>query len=179
MASGFFLSFLPTLLFSRKKMPKIQEFFDGIAETDPFTRTRGGCLYFAYVFWKWLRLNNMPTESFQIIQYDNDNGDTINHNLKWIDGETDHPESSHHYTWMYEGVEYDGNGPYDVELHGISFHERITLDGLNTPFVNLVDQFCIEGLNKAGWNFMFSRMAATEIIERNLGITMEEIEHTH
>lgn len=150
----------------------LKPFFKGIKEIP--CKNNGGCLLFAYTFWKYLKKNNLPTESFDIVQYASSYENAIEHNIKWInkDNDIEHPMSSFHFTWLYEGIEYDGEGKVGDEYKSM---KRKILHGLN-GMTNLVDEFCVQALNKSSWNSMFDRPSAIKIIEEKLGIDLDEID---
>lgn len=154
-------------------MVKLDPFFDAI---EPIRyKNNGGCLFFAYCFWKWLKENGHPTESFEIVQYDWSDKLAIKRNLRFIEGSENVPSSSYHFTWLYtidgEELEYDAEGVYYPGLNA-----REVLTGLNTKFVSLVDEFCIKALNESDWNSRFNREEAIEIVESSLLIDLSEIE---
>ena len=153
--------------------PTTCDFFAGI-EYIP-DKNNGGCPFFCYVFWKWLKKHGLPTESFDIAQYDAywDSGNA-EHNLEWIEGKIDDdPRSSCHFTWLYGGIEYDGEGIVNHSM--VNGNKRVVLSGLNTVVAPMVDKFCIEALNKAGWNNWFNRNDAIDTIANTLEIDMNEV----
>lgn len=150
----------------------LKGFFEGIKDIED--KNAGGCLFFAHVFWRYLKKNNLPTNSFEIVQYSPSYKDAIEHNIKWINKDNDvkHPISSFHFTWLYEYTEYDGEG----EVGDRFFHlKRKVLYGLN-GMSNLVEEFCVQALNKSSWNSMFERNDAIEIIKYNLDIDMSDVQ---
>ena len=142
-------------------MSNLSPFFEAIADIPE--KNRGGCLYFCWVFWLWLKEQGMSTETFQIKQTSGPWGgqEPITHNLKWIDTQGNAnfpPRSSYHFTWLYEGKEYDAEGPH-CEPNGV------ILSGLNSPVSEpMVDKFCIEALNKGSWNSYFDRDHAIDMV---------------
>ena len=126
-------------------------------------KNAGGCLFFAYVFWLWLKRNDLPTESFEIVQYDY-NGDCSRHNLRWIAGQKKHAISSAHFTWMYEGIEWDAAGEFNNRR---SDCVRRVLEGLNTRYASLVERFCKVALrDRDQWNVSFDRDSAVRKLRR-------------
>jgi hypothetical protein len=148
-------------------MNKLQAFFDGIENIG--WKNHGGCLFFCYTFWLWLKKNNMSTESFEIVQYDAayEKGANIAINQVWIDEQSGNAASAAHFTWMYEGEEYDAEGPFST-LRPDDI--KAILKGLNTPNAELVEEFCKNALTKATWNYMFNRVGAIPVVEQAFGI---------
>lgn len=162
----------------------LADFFKGVQSIE--NKNRGGCLFFCYAFYKWLKQNNMPTDSFQIIQYDEENSCRITNNILWVSSKINNlpnhyssPQSSSHFTWLYNGIEYDGYG----EVRETSRHrrwERVdneVLYGLNNSGlkINLVEEFCTKALNYSSWNDWFERNEAIEIISETLGIDLYDV----
>lgn len=145
-------------------------FFNPISHIE--NKNHGGCLLFCYVFWKWLKKNGYETSSFRIKQYCYD-GVYIEHNLDWLEGDIDGAQSSSHFTFLYDGFEYDGDG--EACLDPFSGYKKIVLDGLNTNVCCLIDKFCVSALNEANWNDFFDREYAIGEIEKALGIDLSEI----
>ena len=153
-----------------KLKDKIQrEFIDKLAPIG--NKNNGGCLFMCLLFYRWLKKEGLPTESFIIKQYDYDDMEKINHNISWIEGNTDYPSASYHFTWIYEGEEMDsvmfgGSGKTST---------GVELDGLNNIFADVVEDFCIEALNNASWNEKFCRGDAINFIEEEFGIYMGDV----
>lgn len=121
-------------------------------------------------FWRWLVANDMPTESFEIVQYDScSDCMRIEKNINWINEGNGTPDSSDHFTWLYDGVEYDGEGHVDHE--GWDDCTRKILVGLNGS-VQLIEKFCSVALARDMWNDCFDRFQAAEILENGLSIDM-------
>lgn len=145
----------------------LDKFFDELVDIPD--KNYGGCLFFCYVFWLWLLENNLPTESFQILQHDYSERSAL-HNLEWINGNRSiNAGSSSHFTWMYEGVEYDAEGEY---TRNDDYDEIVELAGLNTAHCNLVGEFCINALTYGEWNCDFDRRGAISIVEDRLGVVI-------
>jgi hypothetical protein len=140
---------------------QLQVFFDAVKEI-PY-KNWGGCLFFCYVFFLWLKKNNYSTSSFAIIQYDCYDGDYIRHNEDFIKGETDFARSSAHFTWKYDGGEYDACGTPTYKTK-----EFAELKGLQTRYGSLVACFCENALINGSWNPDFNRNAAIDIVKKNL-----------
>lgn len=155
--------------------PKLVPFFSGIKSIQ--YKNNGGCLFFCYVFWLWLKQNNMPVETFQIVQYASPREDNeAEHNQAWIEnqGEYDNPKSSYHFTWYYDGTEYDSNGL--VNRANINNNAtRIVLDGLNTEYLELVEKFCVSALLHGSWNMMFDRAMAVSMIQEEFDLELEHV----
>lgn len=134
-------------------------FFDLIEDIP--SKNAGGCLFFVYVFWLWLKHNDLPTESFAINQYDWHSGVCAAKNMEWIatKGSKAIAASSKHFTWTYEGEEYDADGEYEDPA------PKTELAGLNTPHCNLVDRFCQSALGNGEWNTWFDRDGARKILK--------------
>jgi hypothetical protein len=140
----------------------LDHFFRGVEDIP--SKNSGGCLFFCYVFWLWLKDNDMPTESFAINQYDTQRMDALQHNLAWIESQNGKPTAAYHFTWNYEGGEYDADGEFDID----SMFDDVTpteLSGLVGPWGNLVDEFCMNALKFSGWNYMFNFEEATADLE--------------
>lgn len=155
------------------KLDGFYEHIEGISSPNA-----GGCLFMCYFFWKWLQKNNLPTESFEIVQYEGWGDDnSIEHNIQWIDecdindGADHHPISSHHFTWMYEGVEYDACGVVTREYTDT----KEILSGLNGVYSNLIEIFCVEALTKAIWNDWFDRIGTIEYIKKMYDIDLANV----
>jgi hypothetical protein len=160
----------------------VKPFFDAIHDIED--KNRGGCLFFCYAFWKWLKKNGYPTDSFQIVQYDNDN-ERIMQNIKWIENNrgisqdfenSGNPLSSSHFSWLYQDVEYDGNG-HISKTRWVGYAKK-TLFGLNTPNLNvdLVEQFCVGALTKSFWNDDFDRKGAIDDLVYSLGVNLYDVD---
>lgn len=144
-------------------------FFEGV-EDIPF-KNDGGCLFFTYSFWLWVKENNYPTESFQIVQYDHEDKRKIKHNLQFINGDRGNPVASYHFSWIYDEEEYDADGRHV----GSDYLSREILKGLNERYSPVVDEFCLKALNRGGWNSTFKRKSAIEIVESNLLIDLSGV----
>lgn len=148
----------------------LDDFFNPIRHIE--YKNHGGCLFFCYVFWKWLERNGYDTSSFKIKQYCYD-GINIEHNLDWLEGDIDGAQSSSHFTFIYEGIEYDGNGEADTEPY--ESYQKTVLDGLNTNVCCLVEEFCLSALNDAPWNDTFDREYAIKEVEGIFDIDLSEV----
>lgn len=139
-------------------------------------KNRGGCLFFALLFWKWLKQQGHDTSSFEIVQYNYDKQE-IEHNLKWIESLTGNACSSNHFTWLYDGVEYDAESPRGY-IRGAFLSERGVLHGLNMPgHTPLVDAFCEDALMNSEWNDEFDRSSAIRRIENLFDIDMTHVDN--
>lgn len=158
-----------------KPTETISDFFDKILDIKD--KNRGGCLFFCYLFWLWLKQQGLPTESFTIVQHNWGKG-CIEHNIQWINNllngnkNTESPVSSWHFTWIYDGVKYDSDGEYDDKDSTLVSKELV---GLNTNMCQLVEVFCEHALNKGSWNPSFDRNEAIEIIYERFGIDMWKV----
>lgn len=152
---------------------KLKPFFDAISDI-PF-KNCGGCLFFCYVFWLWLKKNEIDTKSFEIIQYDCDSREAIQQNEAWISGAEKNASSSWHFTWLYNKKEYDAENPVGKRYSPRQHETSVVLDGLNTKYLSLVEQFCLSALNESAWNTWFDREKAIEIIEERLGLDLSKV----
>ena len=162
-------------MLSTESRVDISPFFDAIIDIPD--KNRGGCLFFCYAFWKWLKQNGYSTETFQIEQYDDDYSTTnIENNLEWIEnnGANNNPISSHHFSWWYEGEQYDAEGAVDNTIYG-HFDSEV-LYGLNTSRCCLVEEFCQKALIYSGWNCTFDRSDAIETLKEVLDIDLSDVE---
>lgn len=148
----------------------LDNFFNPISSIE--YKNRGGCLFFCYCFWLWLKKNGYDTSSFQIKQYCYD-GANIEHNLDWLEGDIDGAQSSSHFTFIYKGIEYDGDGEACIEPY--SDYPQKILDGLNANVCCLVEDFCVSALNDAPWNDTFDRESAIERVESVLDIDLSNV----
>ncbi len=135
-------------------------------------KNNGGCLFFCYVFWKYLKKHNLPYNTYQIVQYELGDSNT-KRNIQFINGEVDTADSSRHFTWLYEGKEYDGNGETKAgnSAYGTDGN-RTVLNGLQNDYENLVDKFCVNALTHGDWNSMFNRKQAIKRIEKTLELEL-------
>ena len=154
-------------------MSKLDPFFDAVAEIP--NKNYGGCLVFCFLFYLWLKKNGMDTDSFEIKQYEAgyEYGHILN-NMEWINGVEGDVLSSYHFTWFYEGVEYDAEGRIEDSECCVDDMYGEVLYGLTTRHVDLVKDFCLDALNAPQWNFVFDREAAHAVIMENLGIDLAE-----
>ena len=147
---------------------ELSEFFDSVADIP--NKNRGGCLFFCYVFWLWLIDNDMPLDSFDIIQYDYTHRPKLGQNMEWLCNGNLSPTSSYHFTWIYNGIEYDADG----EL--CCFDD----DGLECEALCIendqIKDFCQHAINFAPWNDEFDREEAIYIIKDRLGLSLDDIE---
>jgi len=145
---------------------QLQVFFDLIKDID--YKNHGGCLFFCYVFFLWLKKNNYSTTSFSIIQYQMW-GSYIEQNEAFIRGENSAATSSSHFTWKYNGIEYDADGfPKPMMTQGQSSE----LKGLQTRYGSLVKCFCESALINGDWNTMFNRNRAIEKINKTMKLRL-------
>lgn len=143
---------------------QIDSFFEGIKEIP--CKNWGGCLVFCYVFYLWLLKHGYNTSSFQIVQYDSWSNN-IPKNQAFIRGETNEAVSSSHFSWIYNGVEYDSDG-----ICTWNRGAKAILNGLNTKYGDLVDSFCVTALTQGDWNTDFDRKDAAKVVKENLGIDL-------
>lgn len=143
---------------------------------DEFTETvrhipakaAGGCLVIAYSFWLWIqdRASDEQIQSFDIVQYKGFSSENVDNNLAWINGDREFADSGSHFTWMFEGQEYDGNGPYGRS-------DRVVLSALSE--LDMIDDFCISALNHGDWNPSFERETGIPELEYCLDICLGDI----
>lgn len=146
----------------------LSDFFSAVEDIK--FKNCGGCLYFCYVFYKWLKQNDMDTSDFQIIQYSK-YSDEVEANLEWINYE-EGASSAYHFTWVYDGIEMDAEGELSYEP---DVEHRVELGGLNTPYCDVVEAFCEDALINGSWNFMFDRNEAIKIVKKTLGINTKTV----
>lgn len=158
-------------MLSTESKVDISPFFDAI--TDIPDKNRGGCLFFCYAFWKWLKKHGHETETFQISQYDENQRADIDSNLEWINGNADNPTSSYHFSWWYQDNHYDAEGAVDDSIY--SDLDSEVLYGLNTSRCCLVEEFCREALLYSGWNDRFCRKLAIHTIKETLDIDLGDV----
>jgi hypothetical protein len=147
---------------------QLKVFFDAVEEIQ--CKNLGGCLFFCYVFFLWLKKNNYNTDSFGIIQYDSWGNQYLRHNEAYIRGERSYARSSAHFTWLYEGTEYDSEGIYK----GYRPKDFAELNGLQTKYGSLVVSFCESALINGNWNPDFQRNEAIDIIIEKFEIVIPD-----
>jgi hypothetical protein len=146
---------------------KVSEFLDAVETIE--AKNCGGCLFFCYVFYLWLKKNNLPTETFFIRQYaDALNNDRLYKNMEYK-APGSHAYASNHFTWFYNGIEYDAEGKIH-RLDEIKGRKYTYVDLKQICEYNLVESFCKDALIKGSWNPRFNRRKAFQIVEENLGI---------
>lgn len=148
---------------------ELKVFFDGVRPIE--CKNQGGCLFFCYTFYLWLEKNGYDDSSYSIIQYCADWEDTIPQNEAFVKGAKKEAASANHFTWMYDGKEYDANGllaksndplPCDWKHH--KFDELMKK--------HFVEKFCINALHNGTWNEMFNRNSAMKTIKDTFGIVI-------
>jgi hypothetical protein len=157
------------------KTQVVDAFFAGISPL--YYKNNGGCLFFTYAFWLWIKKNALSTKSFQIVQYDYYYKYDLTKNLNWIDDSVknncpltkEHPSSANHFAWEFQRKEYDSEGPRCKDSS-----TRTVLKGLNGHMC-LVDAFCIGSLAHSSWNRRFRREDAISHCEVSLGLDFEEL----
>ncbi len=152
---------------------QIAEFHQSI-EDIPF-KNMGGCLFFCYLFYKWLIKNNFDLRSFDIVQYSYGTYEIVT-NQEFIKGNHDVTASSYHFTWMYNGFEYDSCG--ELNKGTVEGKKRVVLEGLQTRYGSLVIEFCETALSQSSWNVRFNRYNAVKHV-RKLGYRIpRKLEHS-
>jgi len=137
---------------------ELKTFFDAVADI-PYPNS-GGCLFFCYVFWLWLKKKGYDRSSFTINQYDY-NETVIKRNIAFIEKKQKNAGSSNHFTWSYNGQEYDAEGiPSYTPGHRHVFKLRC------------VKRFCENALINGSWNHMFDRNAAIKEVGTKLRISL-------
>lgn len=132
-------------------------------------KNNGGCLFFCYVFWLWINKFNHPKDDFKIIQYDY-SAKKIEYNVKWLKGESDsHPLASYHFTWIFQGVEYDAEGFVKQSSYESKHREILDID------FNLIEKFFVDALNNNDWNDSFDRVQAISYIKHLYDIDLDHI----
>lgn len=127
----------------------------------------GGCLIFCYAFFLFLHRNKLSTKSFKIIQYDYNGRAWTRSNLRFIYGGRNRPQSSYHFTFVYDGVEYDCEGRFDKNR--VSSLERTILP---FPDRKALVRFCVNSIKYSNWNWTFRREKWMPIVNKYLGISM-------
>ena len=134
-------------------------------------------MFFCYVFWKWLQHHKLDTSSFQIVQYDIAPTHNTTINLEFIKSlgkDKQRVAASAHFTWMYEGKEYDAEGIANNWVN--RGYKRTVLAGLNTETgTPLVARFCINALLNGHWNSCFNRKAAIHDVQDALRMKLPTI----
>lgn len=148
-------------------MPPIVETYFKKIEDIP-NRGLGGCLLFCYTFILFLRKKRMAIKSFQIIQYDYSDGECTDHNIGFLNGEKETADSSYHFTFMYDGNEYDCMGLVTPERRTGWWATKRTI--LPTKSYAHIVLFCQTALKYGSWNSMFDSKQWTPIIEERFGI---------
>lgn len=151
-------------------MVDVKEFFNKICDIDD--KNAGGCLFFCYLFFCWLRKNNYPTDSFEIIQMSSMfEEDRIQENIEFINKQRESAVSSAHFAWRYNGEEYDSEGV----LNHIRW-ERYTKATL--PLfgdANAIVALCENALTNGRWNSCFDRNATIPIVTERFGIDLSHL----
>lgn len=148
----------------------VQEFFDAIYPIKD--KNSGGCLFFCYAFFLWLKKNKLPLNDFQIKQYSREEY-KIENNKGYHNGNT--PVSSAHFTWIYDGKEYDSIGAAtrkSFTFDKLSFYKS---DILDTVTHDIVESFCIDALSINQWNDAFERIPAVDHIRKTLGLELSHV----
>jgi len=153
--------------------PKLKPFFETIKPIGD--KNHGGCLFFAYAFWLWCKEEELPLNTFRIIQIDCNRGHDLETNINWIDNREGYLRSSHHFTWKYYRTEYDAEGQYNHNKYK-NYDGKEALEGLHGQ-VCLVEEFCVKALKEGGWNWMFNREEAIELCENELGIDLSKLKY--
>lgn len=154
--------------------PLISDFFR-IIKPIPY-KNAGGCLFFAYAFWRWLKKHQLDTSVFQLVQYDFFGEQDLWANMSWIaetvsnnGTPTGKTRSANHFTWLYNGEEFDSEGPCSHDKNC-----QTVLTGLNDK-ICLVDTFCLHALVEGGWNYCFNRGEAIAFCRDNLNMTFVKL----
>lgn len=151
-------------------MVNVQEFFDKIKDIND--KNAGGCLFFCYLFFCWLRKNNYPTDSFEIVQialpYEEDR---IQQNIEFINKQRDSAVSSAHFAWRYNNEEYDSDGVLNHVRWDSYPKATLPLFGDTEAIISL----CENALMNGRWNTWFKRNAAIQIISERFGIDFSHL----
>ena len=148
----------------------VNSFINDVVEgIDPYEFNRGGCLFLAYAFFKWLQFNQKDTSSFFIVQYDWEGEYYIQRNLSFINGESSSADSSHHYSWLYQDIEMDAHGPDKREIMEDYMVRRVWVE-LDTD--QKIEKFCQSALLHAVWNSEFNRQYARARIFENVRLEL-------
>jgi hypothetical protein len=139
---------------------ELEDFFQRIKDIP--NKNNGGCLFFCYLFY-------LQFCECEIVQYSGWDIYPIQHNLDFIEGRRNRAVSSSHFTWIYSGVEYDSDGPYDFKKDWYYDPDRMIL-----PLVD-IDDFCVNALRYGMWNPTFKRKNVIPLIYERFGISMEHV----
>lgn len=151
-------------------MVDVKEFFDKISDIGD--KNAGGCLFFCYLFFCWLRKNDYPTDSFEIIQMSSDfEQNRIQENIEFINKQRDSAVASAHFAWRYNGEEYDSEG----KLNHVrwTYYTKATLPLFGD--VNAIVALCENALINGRWNTWFDRNATIPIITERFGIDFSHL----
>lgn len=144
-------------------MTSLQEqFFMGIKDI-PY-KNSGGCLFFCYAFKRFFEQNGGNLSTFRIVQY-HYYYEEMEHNLKWTKNSI--PIAMQHFTWTYEGKEYDGEGyreTYKADYRSV----------LDIPYDDL-NEFCEIALLEDQWNLSFDRDNAIDVMKDTLHLDLEVV----
>ena len=150
-------------------MVNVQEFFDKICDISD--KNKGGCLLFCYLFFCWLRKNNYPTDSFEIIQMSSDYENRIQENIEFINKQRDSAVSSAHFAWRYNGEEYDSEGKLNHARW--TYYTKATLPLFGDA--NAIVALCENALINGRWNTCFDRNPTIEIVAARFGIDFSHL----
>lgn len=149
----------------------LDRFFDGVADIPD--KNRGGCLFFCYAFWKWCKINNIPTDTYDVIQWEAsyEHG-KIEQNLQFLHHGMNDLDSSAHFAWTFDGELYDG--------YGLTTYESNTRPGDNYENItngnhDRIEEFFIRALNEDIWNTTFLRNIAIRNIKDRLDLDLHEV----
>lgn len=146
---------------------ELKVFFDGVRPIE--YKNNGGCLFFCYAFYLWLKKNGYDTSVFSIVQYCDPWENTIPQNEAFVEGKNSQAASANHFTWIYNGTEYDADGIVSVTKGAPpACWQHHKFDELLEK--NLVEKFCINALHNGSWNEMFDRKSAMKAIKNTFGI---------
>ena len=147
------------------------DFFDKINHFE--NKSFGGCLFFAYVFWLWLKKNNMPRDNFHIFQlshYD----EKLQKNMKFLSTGNGDITADYHFLWEYDGklFDCDCNGVALEPYSPVNMSIKKVSDGCSECNIN---KFLITAIKTGNWNESFKIEKAKNKLKKSLGISFDNI----
>ncbi len=139
-------------------------------------KAKGGCLFFAYAFWLWLKKNKLSRENFHVVQVNNSiyAKERINDNTIYLScgqGKT-HPD--YHFMWMYNDLLYDCNCDGNpIVSYNLPHNHDIHTIYAASDFI--LENFFINALKSDEWNSVFDRDSAEEELRKTLKISFKKL----
>jgi len=143
----------------------LKKFFEQIDDIP--NRGLGGCLWFCYIFLLTLKKEGLSTNSFHLVQYDYAGGVSTEKNISFLNGKSDTPQSSYHFTFMYEGKEYDCNG---VVTPSRKIGWAVNRTVLPISSYEQAVMFCQTALKYGAWNDRFDKDRWIPVLEERFGM---------